>query len=101
MALVGKGDDMIREAYRYRFAQQTDLVDVELILHLAILAAEGLYGETRVRMDAGFAVDESIRAIIIDASSPVGQAVNSMFTHFLILQCGPRSFDVRRAERCR
>jgi len=40
------------QAYRYRFREDVDILDTEVTLHLAIIAAEGLYGEARVRMDA-------------------------------------------------
>jgi hypothetical protein len=92
---------MHAEAHRYRFKEHIDPLGVEVALHLAIMAAEGLYGEAQVRMDAGYAIDESIRAIVVDASTPVGQDVCAMFTHFLLRQYGWDAFTVRRVEGCR
>ena len=89
---------MITQAYRYKFRDGTDAADAEVTLHLAILAAEGLYGEARVRMDLGYFIDPTIGAIVVDASTDVGQDVNSMFTHFLIRQYGPGAFSVRPVE---
>ncbi len=89
---------MITEAYRYRFRQGADLRQAEDTLLLAILAAEGLYGEACIRMDAGYAIDESIRAIVVDASTEVGQAVNGIFTSFLLKEFGRLGFHVRCVE---
>jgi len=92
---------MASEAYRYRFAEHINILDAEVTLHLAIIAAEGLYGETRIRMDVECVIDESIRAIVVDADTDVGRDVNAMFTHFLSAQYGWDVFDVRRVEGCR
>jgi len=89
---------MIAEAYRYRFKEGVDLQEAENTLLLAVLAVEGLYGEARVRMDAGYAIDQSIRVIVVDASTEVGQSVNSIFTAYLLREFGRLSFHVRRVE---
>jgi hypothetical protein len=86
------------QAYRYRFREDVDILDTEVTLHLAIIAAEGLYGEARVRMDAAYALDETISAIVVDASTAVGQVVCAMFTHFLLRQYGSGVFHVCRVE---
>jgi len=89
---------MPTEAYRYRFKEHVDPLGAEVTLHLAIIAAEGLYGEAQVRMDAGYVVDESVRSIVVDASTAVGQDVCAMFTHVLLRQYGSDAFHVRRVE---
>lgn len=86
------------EAYRYKFRQDVDLHEAESTLLLSILAAEGLFGAARVRMDAGYAVDGSIRAIVVDASTDVGQAVCSILTAFLQREFGGSAFGVRAVE---
>jgi hypothetical protein len=86
------------QAYRYKFPEHVDILDAELILRAAILAAEGLNGEAHVRMDAAYAIDESIRAIVVDASTAVGQDICAIFTRFLIAQYGQRAFCVRCVE---
>ncbi len=85
-------------AYRYRFAEAVNLTDALDTLLLAALAAEGVFGESRVRMDFSYATDPSIRAIIVDASTPVGQVVSSIFGTFILREFGPDGFDVRRVE---
>lgn len=89
---------MITEGYRYKFGMGVSLCDAEDTLLLALLAAEGIYGECRVRMDAAYAVDEALGAIVVDAATEVGQDVCGMFTAFLTRQFGPRAFRVRRIE---
>ena len=89
---------MIREAYRYRFRSDVNPRDVEDTLFLAIIAAEGLFGEARTRMDVAYATDPSIRAFIVDASTEVGQAVNAIFTAFVLREFGRLAVDVRRVE---
>jgi hypothetical protein len=89
---------MPRDVYRYRFRSDIDLRDAEDTLRLSILAAEGLFGEAQVRMDAGYAIDLSIQTIIVDASTDVGQAVSAIFTAFVLREFGRHAVDVRRVE---
>ena len=53
-----KGNDMNR-AYRYKFREGIDPRDVEDTLLLAFLAAEGIFGEARVRMDGSYSADHA------------------------------------------
>ena len=87
---------MATEVYRYRFRPDVDLESAEETLLLAILAAEGLFGEARVRMDAGYVVDPGLRALVVDASTLVGQAVNGIFTSLALREFGRDAFHVRR-----
>ena len=89
---------MFEQAYRYRFADRVDLREAGDTLLLAVLAADGLFGAARVRMDAAFATDESINVIIVDASTDVGQAVSGVFTAFLTREFGCRAFSVIRVD---
>ena len=43
---------MTSSAYRYKFRDEANLLEAESTLHVAILAAEGLFGEARVRRAA-------------------------------------------------
>lgn len=85
---------MISEAYRYRFTKTVYLPDAEATLHVAILAAEGLFGEAHVRLDAAYTVDESSRSFVVDAGTDVGQAVNEIFTAFALREFGRDAFTV-------
>ena len=83
-------------AYRYRFRPDIGLNDAEDTLMLAVLAAQGLFGEARVRMDAGYAIDPTIGVIIVDASTLIGQVITAIFTAFISREFGRGAFHVRR-----
>lgn len=84
--------------YRFDLDAKVPLLEAEQSLHLAIFAAEGLFGEARVRMDAAYHLDEPHRALAVDAASEVGDAVARMFTGLLIRQFGEEAFKVRRCD---
>ena len=87
---------MNRTRYRYEFEPEISLRDVEESVALAILAAEGVHGEAQVRLDAGYAIDESARACLIDASTVVGETIARVFTGFLRKEFGEDAFRVER-----
>ena len=89
---------MYRISYRYRFASEVDLGEAKRTLLLALLAVEGLFGPTRVRMDAAWAIDDSINVIAIDAGTLVGMTVSLIFTAFITAEFGADAFDVRQVE---
>lgn len=84
--------------YRYRFTRGVPLEAAEQSLQLAVLAAEGLFGTARLMMDGGYTVDPTIHVIVVDAGSPVGTAINAMFTHFLVTEFGAGTFSVQAVE---
>lgn len=83
---------------RFTFDSRIDLSDAEATLHLAILAAEGLYGEARVRMDVAYFADRSHRVIHLDTGSQSGDAVARIFTIFAAREFGDHAFAVRRVR---
>jgi hypothetical protein len=84
--------------YRYTFATDVPIEEVESSLLLAILAAEGLHGEADVRLDAAHHLDAEARACVIDAGTPVGRDLNKLFVNFLRREFGPDAFHVERAK---
>jgi len=90
--------DCIDQAYRYRFEAGIDLHAAEETLLLSILATEGLYGQARVKMDLAYSVDTAIRAIIVGAGTDVGQALNAIFTAFILRKFGSSRVHVRRVQ---
>lgn len=82
--------------FRFSFARGIDLTDAEATLHLAILAAEGLFGEARVRMEVSYHADPPRSVIIVDGHTPAGDAVIRIFTAFLMRELGADGFAVRR-----
>lgn len=84
--------------YRYRFDWHEDFQDARATLLLAVLAAEGLYGQARVRMDARYAIDPAILVLMIDAGTDVGEDINAIFTAFILREFGSDCLHVRRVE---
>ena len=87
---------MITKGYRFSFAECVRLRDAEDTLLLSLLAAEGIYGQARVRMDAAYAVDAPLKAIVVDSGTQVGEDVCGIFTSFITREFGPGAFRVRR-----
>ena len=83
-------------AYKYQFRDGTDQRDVDDTLVLALLAAEGLFGEARVRMDSSHSQHRESRTLTVDASTAVGQVVNAVFNIYAIKEFGRDAFTVRR-----
>ena len=90
---------MKAEIYRYQFSKGVPMVDVEESLHLAILAAECLHGEARVRLDAGYSISAEKRALVVDAGTQVGHDICRVFTGFAIKEFGEDAFKVERVAR--
>lgn len=87
---------MRRTVYRYVFVEEVSLSEVQDSLLLAIAAAEGLHGAARLKLEAGYLFDEAKRTCVVDASTPVGEAVARIFTGFLSREFGERSFTAER-----
>jgi hypothetical protein len=90
---------MSPEVYRYVFSQGVPFADVLSTLNLAIIAVESLHGESRSRLDARFTDDATKRAVVIDASTVVGQALNEVFVGYARREFGEDSFRVERINR--
>jgi hypothetical protein len=88
---------MSQTLYRYLFAPEVPLEEIEATVLLALFAAESPHGETQVRLDAAHQLDKEQRTCVIDAATPVGQDFNRLFTGFLSREFGPDSFRVERA----
>lgn len=87
---------MSREVRRYSFAASVPDAEIEDTLALAVFAAEGLHGQSRVRIDASYCFDLEKHACVIDAGSEVGLDICRMFTGFAIREFGESAFTVTR-----
>mgnify|MGYP001339428098 CR=1 FL=1 len=90
---------MIVQGYKYKFLSPAALEEAEKTLLLATLAAEGLHGESRVRMDARYALDQALFTIVVDTSTIVGEDIASIFTAFVAKELGQNKFFVQRLDR--
>ena len=89
---------MQRDIYRYVFDSGVDFSEVTATLDLAFIAIESLHGESRARLDARFTSEPSRRTVVLDATTPVGQALNQVFVGFARREFGEDAFAVRRVE---
>lgn len=85
--------------FRLSFRSGVDLIEVEATLHLAIVAAEGLFGEARVRMEVSYHIDAAQRIVLLDGRTGAGDAVVRVFTAFITREFGEDAFDVRRTSQ--
>ena len=87
---------MPTDVYRFEFTDRETREEAELTLHLATYAVEGLFGAARVRLEAGYHVDEPRHSITIDGSTDVGAALVRTFTGLALREFGEHAFHVRR-----
>lgn len=84
--------------YRFEFGEGMSMSEAEATLQLAILAAESLLGESTVRLDAAYSIDEQRRVCVVDASSEVGRSICRIFTGYLTREFGEHTFQVRPVQ---
>ena len=85
---------------QFVFEPGVSLVDAEMTLHLAMFAVEGLLSAARVRLDFNYCVDEPRRAILVDRTTDVGEAIVRVFTGFVLREFGEAAIQVRRVDIC-
>jgi len=90
---------MERSIYRYVISESVLLEDVEATFDLALLGAQSLHGESRVRLDARYVFDADKRAFVIDASTAVGESLNQLFVGYVRQEFGEDAFRVERVDR--
>lgn len=88
---------MIRGVYKYEFDKSIPMDDVESTLLLAILSVESLHGESQVELDVRHLLDVERRACVVDANTPVGRDLNSLFVGYLRREFNNR-FRVKRMD---
>lgn len=87
---------MTTDLYRFRFSPDLPANEIEGTFTLAVIAVEGLHGESQVLLDAGHAFDPVARTCVIDASTATGRDLNRLFVGFLRREFGPDRFTVER-----
>ena len=90
---------MTAEIYHYQFTPDTPAQEIEETLTLAILAAECLHGQSRVRLDVSYCMDSDRRTCVVDAGDDVGRDIVRIFTGFAIHEFGEEAFRVCKVER--
>ena len=89
---------MTQTVYRYEFAAEVPIEEVEATLLLAVLAAEGLHGEAEVRLEGAHSFDPGRRRCVIEADTAVGRDINRLFVSFIRHEFGADAFQVERVD---
>ena len=89
---------MSNEVYHYQFLPDIPAREIEETLNLAVLTAECLHGQSRVRLDVSYCIDPDRRTCVIDAGDDVGRDIVRIFTGFVIREFGEEAFKVSRME---
>lgn len=79
---------MIRIGYRYTFTHDVHPIEIEDLLHLAILSATAIHGEAATLLDVRYLLNRDQLICTIDASTPIGREVNKLFTSYVTEEIG-------------
>ena len=82
----------------YRFKPDVPLDEVEDSLSLAALAAEGLHGRSRVRLEARFVLDYEAHECRISAVTEVGRDLARIFTGLVSQQFGEEGYELKAED---
>jgi hypothetical protein len=83
-------------AFHFVFDRSIPLFEVEMSLHLAMFAVEGLVGQARVRLCMRYVLDHEAHAIVIEGRNRVSQTVAKVFAGLLLRELGEDAFTVER-----
>lgn len=86
----------MREIYRYTFAGLSPFEDIMRTLDLALVAVQGIHGESRARLDVRFADDPDKRTIVIDNDTHAGEDLNLVFVAFVRRQFMDAAVHIER-----
>lgn len=89
--------------YVFTFSDTVPMAGVDETLLMAVVAAEGIHGRARVRLDVKFATNAEGRTCTVSADSEAGQSVAKIFAELLVLEIGDGAFEVsdgEAAQRC-
>ncbi|HMO16352.1 MAG TPA: hypothetical protein PKA83_19700 [Pirellulaceae bacterium] len=89
---------MFAGVFRFSLDRRVSLDDAEMTLHLAMLAAEGLYGSPRVAMEFRYELHALENAIDVDGETEVGTSVARIFAGLLLRQFGEGGFRIDNIE---
>lgn len=90
---------MSSQVYRHVLCRPVPFPEVMATFDLALVAVQSLHGDERTRLDARFASDAGKQTLAIDAGTPVGQALNQIFTGFARREFGEHAFKIERVDR--
>jgi site-specific DNA-adenine methylase len=87
---------MTEDHYEFEFNKSADMAKVENSLLMAVIAAEGIHGRSKVNLDARFNTSLDDRRSQVNADNSVGEDIAKVFTEFLNLEIGEYSFRISK-----
>lgn len=88
---------MYSVAYRYKFAEDVDMVSIEETLLLSLIAVEAIYGRPRVRLEASFKFTKLDRECVISGESELNRILGRIFFEFVSRELGEDRFNLNGA----
>ena len=82
--------------YQFEFNKTADMAAVENALLMAVIAAEGIHGRSRVNLEANFNTNQAVRTCLVNADNQVGEDIAKVFTEFLNLDIGEDTYRITR-----
>ena len=89
---------MNKTIYHYRIKDGIPMNAVKDSLLLSVMAAEGLYGRSRINLEARFRLERVSKTCMIEAGTKIGETIACVFTGLLIREFGEQAFKVERKE---
>lgn len=83
--------------YRFKFDESIDKEFIDSQIGIAIITAECIFGQAKVRLNAGYLVVKN--KVAIDGSGEVGEFIAQVFTGLLIHFLGEEKFTVERVKK--
>ena len=87
---------MASEAYKFTFSPVVSRQSVGEALITAVFAVECIHGQSAIRLDAAYRLDEEKRTCVVNAGTPVGRDIGLLLAGLLALQFGGDAFAVSR-----
>ena len=82
--------------FKFNFPNGINKSIVEQKIAEAIMSAECMFGQAKVKMYAGYAISDN--KAVIDGASDVGEYVAQIFTGIMTREIGDDSFTVERVK---
>ena len=83
------------EVYKFEFDKGISKKKIEEDLATAIITAECLFGQARVRLNAAYLASKN--KVVIDVSNEIGEHITQVFTGLVTRRIGEDKFTVERA----
>ncbi len=99
LAGVNEGRRKMKDVCRFTFSQEIEREVIETHLALAIVVAECMYGQARVRLNAAYLISNDGKQAAIDVSNEVGEHIARLFTGLIIRELGEEGFVVERLPK--